>query len=77
MAAQALSNNSHEQKTPNTGTQLSELLLRAEIIDEKALDRAIRVFSKLDTDNTLFSVLLKMGLTDERTMLGIIKTVAT
>ena len=73
MAAQALSNNSHEQKTPNIGTQLSELLLRAEIIDEKALDRAIRVFSKLDTDNTLFSVLLKMGLTDERTMLGIIK----
>ncbi len=73
MSAPALFDSSDEQVAPNTGAQLAELLLRAEIIDEKTLDRAIRVFSKLDTETTLFSVLLKMGLADEKTMLGIIE----
>ncbi|MEE9333741.1 MAG: ATPase, T2SS/T4P/T4SS family [Granulosicoccaceae bacterium] len=73
MSAQALPNNPPGQKPPNTGVQLAELLLRAEKIDAKVLDRALRVFSKLDTENTLFSVLKKMGLTDEKSMLSIIR----
>ncbi len=75
MSAQAMPNQSHghEHITANTGAQLAELLLRADVIDEETLDRAVRVFSKLDSENTLFLVLVKMGLATEETILTIIR----
>jgi type IV pilus assembly protein PilB len=73
MSAQALPNESSQPEQPGTGAKLAELLLRADIVDEQTLSRATRVHSKLDNDNSLFSVLLKMGITDEKTMLGIVK----
>jgi type IV pilus assembly protein PilB len=73
MAAQALQNSPPDESNESVGAQMAEMLLRAELIDADTLDRAIRVFSKLDSDNTLFLILVKMGLTNEDAMLQIIK----
>lgn len=73
MPAQISPNDEQDFARSTAGEQLSALLLRADVIDELTLERAMRVFNKIESGTTLFSVLVKMGQTDEATALEVIR----